>query len=112
MIGEFGEVLVLESNRGKAYTAKGFYNMVKRACIAADLPHCSAHGLRKAAARRLRDAGCSDEQGMAITGHKTVREYRRYAGDTGNAARADEAMRTAYPGEVSNPAEKLDTLAD
>ncbi|MCB2049937.1 MAG: site-specific integrase, partial [Novosphingobium sp.] len=78
---------------------KGFYNMVKRACIAADLPHCSAHGLRKAAARRLRDAGCSDEEGMAITGHKTVREYRRYAGDSGNSARADSAMAKTYGSE-------------
>ncbi|MCV0384249.1 MAG: tyrosine-type recombinase/integrase [Erythrobacter sp.] len=101
--GPIGDVLVLENNRGKAFTAKGFYNMVKRACIAAGLPHCSAHGLRKAAARRLRDANCSDEEGMAITGHKTVREYRRYAGDSGNAERADSAMQKAYG--VSNPVE-------
>ncbi len=45
---------------------------------------------------------------MAITGHKTVREYRRYAGDTGNAARADSAMAKAYGEEVSNLAKKLD----
>lgn len=107
--GPLGELLVIENNRGTAFTAKGFYNMVKRACIAADLPHCSAHGLRKAAARRLRDAGCSDEEGMAITGHKTVREFRNYAGDTGNAARADSAMAKAYGVKVSNPVEKLDT---
>ncbi|MBU2341685.1 MAG: site-specific integrase [Alphaproteobacteria bacterium] len=103
--GPLGVVLLLENKDGKAFSAKGFYNMVKRACIAAGLPHCSAHGLRKAAARRLRDAGCSDEEGMAITGHKTVREYRRYAGDTGNAARADSAMAKAYPEGVSNPVE-------
>lgn len=107
--GPLGEVLVLENNQGTAYTAKGFYNMVKRACIAAGLPHCSAHGLRKAAARRLRDAGCPDEEGMAITGHKTVAMYRRYAGDSGNAARADSAMARTYGGKVSNPPKKLDT---
>ncbi|WP_343343372.1 tyrosine-type recombinase/integrase [Sphingomicrobium sp. XHP0239] len=107
--GPLGETLVLENKGGGAFTAKGFYNLVKRACIAADLPHCSAHGLRKAAARRLRMAGCSDEEGMAITGHKTVREYRRYAGDDGNAERADSAMEKAYGSEVSNPVEKLDS---
>lgn len=101
--GPLGELLVLESNRGAAFTAKGFYNMVKRACIAADLPHCSAHGLRKAAAARLKARGVRDEDGMAITGHKTLREYLRYAGDTGNEERADRAMETAYG--VSNPAE-------
>ena len=107
--GPIGEILVMENKQKKAFTAKGFYNLVKRACIAAGLPHCSAHGLRKAAARRLRDAGCSDEEGMAITGHKTIREYRRYAGDTGNAARADSAYARTYGGKVSNPPEKLDT---
>ncbi len=100
--GPAGDLLVLENNRGAAFTAKGFYNMVKRACIAADLPHCSAHGLRKAAARRLREAGCSDEEGMAITGHKTVREFLRYAGNTGDSARADSAMEKAYGLKVSN----------
>ena len=101
--GPLGELLVLESNRGKAFTAKGFSNLLKRACIAADLPHCTAHGLRKAAASRLKRAGCSDEEGMAITGHKTVREFRRYAGDDGNGERADSAMAKAYGEKVSNP---------
>lgn len=42
---------------------------------------------------------------MAITGHRTVKEYRRYAGDSGNAARADAAM-----GKVmANRSKKLDT---
>ena len=81
-----------ESNRGAPFTEKGFYNLVKDACRKAGLPHCSPHGLRKSAARRCREAGCTDEEGMAITGHKTIREYRRYAGETGNAARADAAM--------------------
>ena len=101
--GPLGKVLVLENNAGDAFTAKGFYNLMRRACDKAGLPHCSAHGLRKAAARRLREAGCSDDEGMAITGHKTVREYHRYAGDSGNAERADSAMAKAYGPKVSNP---------
>lgn len=101
--GPIGKVLVLENAQGDAFSAKGFYNLMRRACDKAGLPHCSAHGLRKAAARRLREAGCSDDEGMAITGHKTVREYRRYAGDTGNAERADSAMAKAYGPKVSNP---------
>lgn len=96
--GPLGSLMVLENRDGKPFSAKGFYNMVKRACIAAELSHCSAHGLRKAAARRLQEAGCSDEEGMAITGHKSVREYRRYAGSGANAARADSAMAKAIWG--------------
>lgn len=103
--GPLGDLMLIENKGGKPFTAKGFYNLVKRACIAADLPHCSAHGLRKAAARRLRAADCTDEEGMAITGHKTVREYRRYAGDDGDEARADSAMAKAYGKELSNPIE-------
>ena len=90
--GPIGERTLLESNRGAPFTEKGFYNLVKDACRKAGIPHCSPHGLRKSAARRCREAGCTDEEGMAITGHKTIREYRRYAGETGNAARADAAM--------------------
>lgn len=99
--GPVGKLLVIENNRGTAFTAKGFYNLVKRACIAADLPHCSAHGLRKAAAARLKARGVADADGMAITGHKTVREYLRYAGDIGDEERADRAMEKAYG--MSNP---------
>ena len=94
--GPLGNLLLLENKSGKAYSAGGFGSMVKRACEAAGLPHCSAHGLRKAAARRLKERGVEDADGMAITGHKTVREYLRYAGDGGNEERADRAMKKAY----------------
>lgn len=90
--GPLGDVLLLETKTGDAFTPKGFYGMLKRACIQAGIPHCSPHGLRKSAARRCREAGCSDDEGMAITGHKTVKEYRRYTGDSGQGARADSAM--------------------
>lgn len=89
--GPLGERTLIEAHTGEPFTAKGFYNLVKRACIAAGLPHCSAHGLRKAAARRCREAGCSVEEGMAITGHKTIKEYLRYAGDGSRGALADAA---------------------
>jgi integrase len=39
---------------------------------------CSAHGLRKAAARRLADAGCSTHEIASITGHATLAEVSRY----------------------------------
>ncbi|KUR77250.1 tyrosine-type recombinase/integrase [Novosphingobium sp. Fuku2-ISO-50] len=90
--GPLGKVTLLENKSGEPFSAKGFANMIKKAAIAAGLPHCSAHGLRKSAARRCREAGCSHEEGMAITGHKTEKEYLRYAGDSTKSARADAAM--------------------
>lgn len=90
--GPLGMVTLLENKGGEPFTPKGFYNLIKRACVLADIPHCSAHGLRKSAARRCRESGCTDDEGMSITGHKTVKEYRRYAGDASIGARADAAM--------------------
>ncbi|HET6195436.1 MAG TPA: tyrosine-type recombinase/integrase, partial [Acetobacteraceae bacterium] len=45
----------------------------------ADLPHCSAHGLRKAICRRLAEHGATSLQIAAITGHKTSRLIHHYA---------------------------------
>lgn len=90
--GPLGAGTLLETKHGAPFTPKGFYGMMKRACIEAGLPHCSPHGLRKSAARRCREAKCTDDEGMAITGHKTVREYRRYAGEDARGDRADAAM--------------------
>lgn len=75
--GLLGTQTLLETKSGVLFTPKGFYGMLKKACIAAGIPHCAPHGLRKSAAHRCREAGCSDDEGMAITGHKSVRGYRR-----------------------------------
>jgi integrase len=47
------------------------------------------HGLRKACARRLAEAGCSVAQIAAITGHMTLKEIQHYtkAYDRKRAAR-------------------------
>lgn len=90
--GPLGARTLVESNTGQPFSPKGFYNLMRRACNAAGLPHCSAHGLRKAAARRCKDAGCTVEEGMSITGHKSVKEYLRYAGDASRGTLADAAM--------------------
>ena len=45
---------------------------------AAGLPQCSAHGLRKAAAAKLAELGCTAHEIMAITGHESIQEVERY----------------------------------
>jgi integrase len=48
-------------------------------CSAAGLPaECTSHGLRKAACRRLAEAGCTVHEIAAISGHKTLHEIERY----------------------------------
>jgi integrase len=56
------------------------------------LPHCSAHGLRKAAATRLADAGCSASQIAAITGHKTLVEVSHYTRAADQRRLAQQAL--------------------
>ena len=63
---------------GKPFKATGFSNWFRYRCDEAGLPQCSAHGLRKACATRLANAGCSTDQIKAITGHKSLSEVARY----------------------------------
>ncbi len=45
----------------------------------AKLPdECVSHGIRKAASRRLAEAGCTAHEIASITGHKSLAEVERY----------------------------------
>ena len=63
---------------GKPFTANGFGNKFKDWCRQADLPHCSAHGVRKATATELAEAGATPHEIGAITGHTSLKEIERY----------------------------------
>lgn len=97
---------------GKPFTPAGFGNWFRERCNEAGLPHCSAHGLRKAAARRMAEAGCTNQQIKAITGHKTDREVSRYTAAADQERLAEQAMAAAYGMEgeqkLSNHGERLD----
>jgi integrase len=73
-----GQMTFLVTEFGKPFTAAGFGNWFRDQCDMANLRHCSAHGLRKAAARRLAEAGCTEHEIAAITGHASLREITRY----------------------------------
>jgi integrase len=64
---------------GAGFSSSGsFAQWFRKQCDRAALPHCSAHGLRKAAARRLAEAGCTEHEIAAITGHASLTEVQRY----------------------------------
>jgi integrase len=73
-----GPMLFIMTQYGKPFSGDGFSHWFGAECVKAGLPHCSAHGLRKAAARRLADAGCTQHEIAAITGHASLREIVRY----------------------------------
>lgn len=97
--------------RSKPFTAPGFTNWFREMCREAELPHCSAHGLRKSMARRLAEAGCSEHEIAAITGHRSLQEVRRYTAAASQVVLAQRAME-AIPGakgeqNLANPTKRL-----
>jgi integrase len=82
----------LLTDRGRPYTLTGFGNWFHDQCQAAGLRGCSAHGLRKAAARRLAEAGCSTHEIAAITGHASLKEVARYTEAVDRKRLAQSAM--------------------
>jgi integrase len=68
----------LVTSFGKSFTAAGFGNWFRDRCNEAGLGHCSSHGLRKAACRRLAEAGCSANVIASFRGHRTLSEVSRY----------------------------------
>lgn len=77
---------------GEPFSAAGIGNKMRDWCDAAELPQCSAHGLRKAAARRMAEAGCTNSQIKAITGHVTDAEVNRYTAAANQITLSDQAM--------------------
>lgn len=81
---------------GRPFTAAGFGNWFRDTVDA--VPELkgrglSAHGLRKAAARRLAEAGCSALQIAAITGHRTLKEVSRYTAAADQERLARDAVK-------------------
>jgi len=67
-------------------------NWIRRRIDAAGLPlECSVHGLRKEMPHILADSGLTNQEGRAVTGHKTDREFTRYANKANKAGMANKA---------------------
>jgi integrase len=79
--------------RGNPVTPNAFSKWFRDQCDAAGLSEaCSAHGLRKAACRRLAEAGCSANEIAAISGHASLREVERYTRAVDQERMARNAM--------------------
>lgn len=85
----------LTTQSGKPFTPAGFGNWFRECCNEAGLRQCSAHGLRKTAARRLAEAGCTTHEIAAITGHASLSEIQRYTKSVDQKRLALAAMEKA-----------------
>jgi len=85
---------ILQTAFAKPFTGNGFGNFMADKIARAGLPdRCVTHGLRKAAARRLAEAGCTANEIAAITGHATLQEVSRYTKAAEQRKLAVAAMR-------------------
>ncbi len=84
---------ILTTAYGRAFSVDGFSQFMRAAISAAGLPlACQPHGLRKAAGRRLAEAGCSAHEIMAVLGHQSLTEAERYTRDADQARLARDAL--------------------
>ncbi|MEN3176398.1 tyrosine-type recombinase/integrase [Gluconobacter sp. OJA] len=103
----------LATEKGRPMSVNNFYNQFIDWCREAGLPAgCSPHGLRKAAARRLAEAGCTTHQIAAITGHRSLAEVARYTRAAEQVELARSAMSRLRPNvkpvlEGVKPGQKL-----
>jgi integrase len=90
---------ILQTAFGQPFTSNGFGSGFMAVKIdKAGLPkRCVTHGLRKAAARRLAEAGCTANEIAAITGHATLQEVSRYTKAAEQRKLAQSAMRRLSP---------------
>jgi len=82
--------------KGTPFTDHAFSDWFGKACDAAGLSSaCTFHGLRKAACRRLAEAGCTVHEIAAISGHASLREVERYTRAADQARMARNAIARA-----------------
>lgn len=73
-----GQLVYLVTARGRPFSPAGFGNRFRKWCNAAGLPHCSAHGLRKAGATIAADNGATEHELMAIYGWESPKQAAHY----------------------------------
>jgi integrase len=92
----------LETQFGNPFTGNGFGNRFRKWCDEAGLPHCSAHGLRKAGATIAAENGATEAQLMAIFGWSTLKEASRYTRAARRKKLAGAGMHLLVPDQTEN----------
>jgi len=76
--GPCGNLTFLVTEYGKSFSPAGFGAWFRKRCDEAGLPHCTAHGLKKAGATIAADNGATAPQLMAMFDWKTLSQAQRY----------------------------------
>ena len=87
-----GNLTYLVTAFDRPFTSNGFGNWFKDRCREAALPHCTAHGLRKAGATIAADNGATEHQLMAIYGWESPKQAALYTRRANRQKLAGAAM--------------------
>lgn len=82
----------LMTRRGKPFTKESFGNWFKKSCVDAGLPHCTAHGLRKATLRRMAELEMANKSMKSISGQTRDETLAIYIEDANQKRLADSAI--------------------
>ena len=77
---------------GKPFSKAGFGNKMREWCNAAGLPHCTAHGLRKATTRRGAEQGAGNQGLKALGQWSSDAQVAVYTREAEQARLAEQAM--------------------
>ena len=71
-------LLMLTHGTGQSYKSESLGNWFKARCADAGIPHCNLHGLRKAGATRLAEAGATENEIAAFLAHSNTKQAATY----------------------------------
>lgn len=94
---------------GKPYSSAGFGNWFRECCDEAELPHCTAHGLRNAIMRRAAELELGNQSLKSISGHTEDAEVALYTASASQRTLADSALKQISDWEVSHLSKTRDT---
>jgi integrase len=106
-----GDLTFLVTEHGKPFSDAGFGNWFRKRCDEAGLPHCTAHGLKKAGATICAENGATVHQLMALFDWSTPAQAKVYtdAADRKRlAAQAGQIMVGHFRNDADCPTGKKD----
>jgi integrase len=87
-----GDLTFLVNELGRPFSDAGFGNKFRQWCDQANLPLCSAHGLRKLGATIAANNGATAHQLMAMFGWLTLKQAEHYTKRADQRRLAEDAM--------------------
>lgn len=96
---------------GRPFSRKGFGNKFRQWCDEAKLPHCTAHGLRKATLRRMAELEMPNKTMKSVSGHVRDDEIELYTRAANQERLARQAIEQLSEWENSPAEQREDMMA-